>query len=119
MPTKVKTKKAAVKKVKEEAIPTRYTADIFLVREPIAKNERIAEVSWIAEGNKLSLGIHNVAFSADLEHFVKYNIVTAEGRTYSPGLQPKEWVLNLCKVPEGLLGQKFWTVSEARASYEN
>jgi len=118
MATKRKTKKVKVEKIEEEAIPVRYTADIIMVKEPYAKNERLAQVTWIAAGNKLNLAIQNTRFSADLENLVLGNIVTAEGRTYNPISQPKEWVLNLSKVAPNNLW-KAWGATEAKASYEN
>ena len=119
MPTKVKTKKVKVEKVEEEAIPTQYSADILLINEPQAKNERIGQVQWIADGGRLCLAIFDTRFATDLERFITGDIVTAEGRTYSPGLQPKEWVLNLYKVAPRKLWDIKWGATEARASYEN
>ena len=117
MATKGKTKKVKIEKI-EEAIPVRYTTDILIIHEPNAKNERLAQISWLAAGNKLVLAVQNTRYSTDLETFILGNIETAEGRTYNPVSQPKEWVLNLSKVaPNGLWGK--WGASEARASYEN
>jgi len=118
MTTKGKTKKVKVEKVEEEAIPQRYTADIILVKEPYAKNERLAQISWYAAGDKLALAIQDTQYSSELEQLIKGNIVTAEGRTYNPFSQPKEWVLNLSKVAPNKLWNK-WGATEAKASYEN
>ena len=118
MATKGKTKKVKVEKIEEEAIPVRYTADIVLVNEPYAKNERLAQVTWIAAGDKLRLAIQDTRYSTELENLVLGNIVTAEGRTYNPISQPKEWVLNLSKVAPNNLW-KAWGATKAKASYEN
>ena len=125
MATKVKDKKVKqaivivpVEKVKEEVIPERYVVNIVNVKEPYAKDERVAQITWISAGNKLVLAIQDTRFSSDLEQLVEGNIVTAEGRTYNPISQPKEWILNLSKVAPNNLWNRLGA-SEARALYEN
>ena len=135
MPAKKKTKKVKVEKieqvkkvekvkveeveVEQNMTPTRYSVNLFLVNEPHAKNERIAQINWIAAGDKLVLAIQNTRYSSDLEQMIISDYVTDEGRTYNPVGQPREWALNLSKVAKGILGvgSQRWTASEAKASY--
>mgnify|MGYP003627927733 CR=1 FL=1 len=135
MPAKKKTKKVKVEKkeqvkkveevkveeveVEQNMTPTRYSVNVFLVNEPRAKNERIAQINWLAAGDKLVLAVQNPQYTNVLGQMLRSDYATDEGRMYSPASQPREWALNLFKVSKGRLGvgTKRWTASEAKASY--
>ena len=111
-----KAKKTVVKK--EEPEPSKYVVDILNVKEPIAKDEAIGQITWLAESDTLVLHIQDTRFGADLEQFMIGEIVTSDGKSFNPIHESKAWILNLSKVAKGSLWRN-WMAGKARAIYED
>ena len=110
-------KKTIVKKKEPE--PSKYVVDIRNVKEPIAKDEPIGQITWNAESDTLTLHIQDTRCGADLEQFMISCIATSDGKGFNPTHESKDWVLNLSKVAKGSLWKKNWMAGKARAIYED
>ena len=83
MTTKVK--KIVVKK--EEPIPSKYVVDILNIREPVAKDESIGQITWVAESNTLELniqGLKKMRRNGQIEPIIMLINVTAILSTTDP-----------------------------------
>ena len=110
-------KKTIVKKKEPE--PSKYVVDIRNVREPIAKDEAIGQITWNAESDTLTLHIQDTRCGADLENLMIASIVTSDGKGFNPINESKDWVFNLSKLAKGSLWKKTWAAGKAREIYED